>query len=305
MSLLARLSPANDERATVLAGIALMLLGVFMFAFGDALGKYLVATYPVGELLFLRALLPLAVLLALIARTRASLPRLEKPALQVLRMVLSTAEVAAFFISVKYLPLADVITCYLACPIFVTAGSALLLKEQVGWRRWSAVGVGFVGVVIAVQPGGADFGWPWLIALGGSLSFAALMIVTRHLRGTPDIVLAATQFAGTFTVGLCLSTLAWVTPSAVDLSLFFLAGAISIVALLSVNRSLKLAPASVVVPYQYTMIVWAMAFGYVAFGDVPSLATVIGAAIIVAAGIYIFLREQSQAAQTARTPPPA
>jgi drug/metabolite transporter (DMT)-like permease len=292
MSLLSKISTAADERSARLAGIALMLFGVGMFSFGDALGKVLVAGYPVSELLVLRAAVPLMILLVLIWRQRATLPRLERPGLQLLRMVLSTAEVAAFFVAVVYLPLADVITYYLACPIFVTALSAMVLREKVGWRRWSAVVVGFCGVLIALQPSAQTVSWPALIALAGSFCFAWLMIVTRSLRATPDIVLAATQFTGTFSVGLVLAPFVWRTPGLPDLGLFVLAGCISIVALLCTNRSLKLAPASVVVPYQYSMIVWAVMFGYVVFGDVPSAATIVGAAIIIGAGLYIFIREQ-------------
>jgi drug/metabolite transporter (DMT)-like permease len=303
MTLLAKLSTATDEHSARLAGIALMLAGVCMFAFGDALGKVLVAHYPVNELLLLRAAVPLAILLTLIWRRRATLPRIERPWLQLLRMVLSTAEVAAFFVAVVYLPLADVITYYLACPIFVTALSAIILREKVGWRRWSAVVVGFCGVLIALQPSAQTVSWPALIALAGSFSFAVLMIVTRSLRATPDIVLAATQFAGTFSVGLVLAPFAWRAPGLPDLGLFVLAGCISIVALLCTNRSLKLAPASVVVPYQYAMIVWAVMFGYVVFGDVPQVSTILGAAIIIAAGLYIFIREQQLGRETEVSPP--
>jgi drug/metabolite transporter (DMT)-like permease len=292
MSILSKISIHSDERSARLAGIGLMLIGVCMFSFGDALGKVLVASYPVSELLLLRAAVPLAMLLMLIWRQRAMLPRLERPGLQLLRMVLSTAEVAAFFVAVVYLPLADVITYYLACPIFVTALSAIILREHVGWRRWSAVVIGFCGVLIALQPSAQTVSWPALIALAGSFCFALLMIVTRSLRTTPDIVLAATQFTGTFSVGLVLAPFAWRMPGLPDLGLFVLAGCISIVALLCTNRSLKLAPASVVVPYQYSMIVWAVMFGYVVFGDVPSAATIVGAAIIIGAGLYIFIREQ-------------
>ncbi|HEV7409897.1 MAG TPA: DMT family transporter [Bradyrhizobium sp.] len=303
MSIFSKISIHSDERSARLAGIALMLVGVGMFSFGDALGKVLVARYPVNELLLLRAAVPLAILLMLIWRQRATLPRLERPGLHLLRMVLSTAEVAAFFVAVVHLPLADVITYYLACPIFVTALSAIVLREQVGWRRWSAVVVGFCGVLIALQPSAQTVSWPALIALAGSFSFAVLMIVTRSLRATPDIVLAATQFAGTFSVGLVLAPFAWRAPGLPDIGLFVLAGCISIVALLCTNRSLKLAPASVVVPYQYSMIVWAVMFGYVVFGDVPQVSTIVGAAIIIGAGLYIFIREQQLGRETAVSPP--
>src|ERR1700759_2413480 len=248
MSLLSKLSITADERSARLAGIGLMVLSVFMFSFGDATGKFIVATYSVGQLLLLRACAALLVLSPMIWRSRAEFGRLERPWLQLLRVILSTLEVAAFFLATVYLPLADVITYYLACPIFVTALSAIILREQVGWRRWSAVVVGFCGVLIALQPSAQTVSWPALIALGGSFCFAVLMIVTRSLRATPDIVLAATQFAGTFSVGLVLAPFAWRAPGLPDLALFVLAGCISMVALPCTNRSLKLAPASVVAP---------------------------------------------------------
>src|ERR1043166_6007204 len=303
MSLLAKISDHSDERSARLAGIGLMLFSIFMFSFGDALGKYMVATYAVGQLLWLRSCAALLVLSPLIWKHRAQFSRLERPGLQLPRIVLSTLEVAGFFLATVYLPLADVITYYLACPVFVTALSAIVLREQVGWRRWSAVVVGFCGVLIALQPSAQTVSWPALIALGGSFCFALLMIVTRSLRTTPDIVLAATQFAGTISVGLVLPPFAWVTPSLPDLGLFVLAGCISIVALLCTNRSLKLAPASVVVPYQYSMIIWAVIFGYLVFGDVPQVSTIVGAAIIIAAGLYIFIREQRLGREPEVSPP--
>src|SRR6266404_2353580 len=278
MSLLTKISTAADERSARLAGIGLMLLSIFMFSFGDALGKFMVTTYSVGQLLWLRACAALIVLLPMIWRHRAAFTQLERPWLQLLRVALSTLEVAAFFLATVYLPLADVITYYLACPIFVTALSPLVLREHVGWRRWSAVLIGFCGVLIALRPSSQTVSWPALIALGGSLSFALLMLITRSLRRTSDIVL--------------VSPFGWVTPSVGSLGLFAAAGCISVAALLCVNRSLKLAPASVVVPYQYSMIIWAVMFGYVVFGDVPSIATIVGAAIIIGAGFYIFLRER-------------
>jgi drug/metabolite transporter (DMT)-like permease len=219
-------------------------------------------------------------------------------------VTLSSLEVAAFFLATVYLPLADVVTYYLACPIFVTALSAIVLREHVGWRRWSAVLIGFCGVLIALRPSSQTVSWPAMIALGGSLSFALLMLITRSLRATPDIVLASSQFAGTFLLGALLSPFGWFTPSLGSLGLFAAAGCISVSALLCVNRSLKLAPASVVVPYQYSMIIWAVLFGYVVFGDVPQVATLAGAAIIIGAGIYIFMRERKLGRGKAAVGPP-
>jgi drug/metabolite transporter (DMT)-like permease len=255
-------------------------------------------------LLWLRACAALLVLLPTIWKQRAEFFRLERPWLQLLRVTLSTLEVAAFFLATVYLPLADVVTYYLACPIFVTALSGVVLGERIGWRRWTAILVGFCGVLIALRPSAQTVSWPAMIALGGSLSFAILMLITRSLRATPDIVLASSQFGGTFLLGAVLSPFGWVTPSAGSLVLFVVAGIVSVTALLCVNRSLKLAPASVVVPYQYSMIVWAVIFGFVVFGDVPSWATIVGAAIIIGAGLYIFLREQQLGRKDATVSPP-
>jgi drug/metabolite transporter (DMT)-like permease len=305
MTLLAKISADTSNRSAALAGIALMLLAVWMFSFGDALGKYIVATYSVGQLLLLRAASSLVLLFPAIWRQRAALRNIQRPGLQVIRVVLSTLEVAAFFAASVYLPLADVITYYLAAPIFVTAASAIFLGEHVGWRRWSAIVVGFIGVMIALRPSTQAMSWPAMIALAGSASFAALMIITRSLRGTPDIVLTSAQFVGTLLFGLVAAPFGWVTPSLPEFGLFAVAGCISIAAAMCVNRSLKLAPASVVVPYQYTMIIWAVIFGYVVFGDVPSIAMLAGAAVIIVAGLYIFLRERDLVrAEPVMVPPP-
>jgi drug/metabolite transporter (DMT)-like permease len=304
MTLLAKISPRGDERSTHLAGIGLMLLSVLMFSFGDATGKFLVATYSVGQLLCLRACAALLALAPMIWRQRRDFAKLERPRLQLFRVVLSTLEVAAFFLATVYLPLADVVTYYLACPIFVTALSALVLRERVGWRRWSAILIGFAGVVIALHPSTQSLTWPALIALCGSLSFATLLLITRLLRKTPDIVMATSQFVGTFLLGAVLAPIGWVTPTPKSLMLFAAAGLISVCALVSVNRSLKLAPASVVVPYQYSQIIWAVMFGIIVFGDVPAPATIVGAAIIIGAGLYIFLRERKLGREEAAVSPP-
>src|ERR1700676_944673 len=220
MSLLAKISTATDERSARLAGIGLMLLSIFMFSFGDALGKFMVATYSVGQLLWLRACAALIVLLPMVCRHRAAFVHIERPWLQLLRVTLSTLDVAAFFLATVYLPLADVITYYLASPIFVTALSPIVLREHVGWRRWSAVLIGFCGVLIALRPSAQTVSWPAMIALAGSMTFAVLMLITRSLRATPDIVLASVQFIGTFAFGAVLAPFGWITPTPGSLVFF-------------------------------------------------------------------------------------
>jgi drug/metabolite transporter (DMT)-like permease len=303
-----RFSSIVNPKSGAGAGIALMLLACLVFSLNDTLGKWLVATYTVGQLLLIRSSAAMLILLPFLLRREAlaEFSAAPRPRLQILRVVLSSVESALFYWAVVYLPLADVVTFYLAGPIFVTAFSALLLKEQVGWRRWSAVLAGFAGVVIAMRPSAASFSWPALIALTGCVSFALLMIATRAVRGTSDLVLVTGQMAGALVLGIVMAPIGWVSPSARDFALLGLLGVVAMFAHVCVNRSLKLAPASVVVPYQYTFILWAIVFGYFVFGDVPDAMLLTGAAIIVAAGIFIFRREQVRAVQNdAGIPPPA
>jgi drug/metabolite transporter (DMT)-like permease len=288
------------ERSAILAGIGLMLVAMLMFSVNDALGKWLVATYSVGQILLIRAIAALAMLSPFILHGGLEAFRAApQPGLQVLRVVLSTLEVACFYAAVWYLPLADAMTFYLAGPIYVTALSAIFLGETVGRYRWGAVIVGFVGVLVALKPSSESLGIGSLIAIAGSIFYALLMIVTRQLKSTSHVVLASTQVLGALAFGIVTAPFAWVAIGPVDYALLSLLGMVSISAIVLVNQSLKLAPASVVVPYQYTLIVWAILFGYLVFGDVPQRHTIAGAAIIVASGLFIFLREQRLARATA------
>jgi drug/metabolite transporter (DMT)-like permease len=296
----------SSPKSALAAGVALMLLGCFVFSLNDALGKWLVATYSVGELLLIRSAAALCVLAPLAWREGfAAFAAMPRPRLQILRVMLSSLEVGFFFWAVTYLPLADVTTFYLAGPIFVTALSPFLLGETIGWKRCAAVIVGFVGVLVAMRPSSASFGPPALIALGGSILFALQMMVTRSLRGTPDIVLATTQITSTFLLGVLTAPFGWVTPGARDLALFALLGLVAVFGLFCVNRSLKLAPASLVVPYQYSFILWAMILGYLVFGDVPGALLILGAVIIVGAGIFLFWRENAETGGDEALPPVA
>lgn len=294
-------APAPAEPKNAVGGIALMLLAIFIFSVNDTLGKWLAGTYSVGQILLFRGAVGLVVLIPLIRRVGpAALLAVERPGLQVVRVMLATGEVACFYIAVSVLPLADTMTYYLAAPIFATVLAAIVLGERVGWRRWSAVLVGFGGVTLALQPSGAPLGWPALVALTGSVLFSLLMIATRSLRQTSNTVMVAWQMAGSLVFGIVAAPLRWVPIGGSDAVLLGAIGVVAMIAFACVNRSLRLAPASVVVPYQYTVIVWAAIFGYLVFGDVPGSPVVTGPTVIVGAGLFILWREQRTARQTRR-----
>ena len=152
----------------------------------------------------------------------------------------------------------------------MTALSVLLLRERVGWRRWTAVLTGFVGVVIALRPSSSSFTLPALIALSGSVIYALLMITTRALRETNDIALMTTYFIGAVAFGAATVPFGWVTPAPLDILVLCGVAGANILAQFCVIRSLKLASASVVVPYQYTLIIWSVVFGWQMFGELRS-----------------------------------
>ncbi|MDG4905642.1 DMT family transporter [Mesorhizobium sp. WSM4898] len=277
----------------LLAGILLMLAGDFMFALNDAMGKWLVASFSVGQVVLVRSIGAFLVLGPMIANQGAGkLFQVERPVLQVLRVAATTLDTGLFYASVVYLPLADVMSFYMAGPIYVAALSHLLLGEKVGWRRWLAILVGFCGVLIILKPSSAAFSLSSAYALIGSIAFGFAIILGRRLRGTSDTTLVTWQTIGTLIVGGVLTIGAWRTPSALDFGAMLLLGIVSCAAHLMITRALKLAPASTLAPLHYSLLLWAIVFGLVFFGDVPSPRILAGSAIVVLAGIFIFHRQK-------------
>lgn len=290
-------------RRDVLRGIGFMLLGMLLFSLNDALGKWLLGTYTLAQLTLVRGLIGLAIMLPLLRRTR--LPPLAasyRPRLQFLRFVLSPAEACLFFYALISLPLAEVMTYYQAGPIWVTALSALL-GERVGWRRWTAVFAGFCGVLIALHPTtGLSMGA--LAALLGSFLYAGFLVVTGRLPGIHRSVLMVQQLCATLLLGAGLVLFqGWAAPGPVDAGLMLVLGLGSLAGNLCVNLALRLGPAVTVVPFQYTMLFWGTLLGFLVFGDVPGVASLVGAGIIVGAGLYILVREH-RLAQTPVLPAP-
>lgn len=281
----------TPPRAGQALGIALALLGMLMFALNDVLGKWLVSSYSIAQLLLLRSASALLLLAPLVWHSRAAILRPERPGLQTGRVLASSFEVWCFYFAVATLPLADVMTYWLATPIYVAALSPWLLGERVGPWRWGAIAMGFVGVVIALRPGSIAFTPALAASLVGSLAFAYMILSARMLRATPDAALVFWQTLGAAVTGILLAPFFWVDPSLRDLALLALLGVVATVAHLLIARALKLADASNVAPVQYTLMLWAVLFGWLVFGEVPQAAVLAGAAIIVASGLMIWLRE--------------
>jgi len=282
--------PSRPQDA--MAGIGLTALSFFVFSGANVAAKWVMTDFPVGETLFVRSAVTL-LLLAPFLRWRdfAIMRAVGHPGLHLLRMGGSVVDSSSYYWAISALPLADVSAIYLASPIYVTGMSALFLGERVGWRRWLAVLVGFTGVVIALRPSGATLSVHALVALMGSLCFSVSVVATRRLRGVPNTLLVASQVAALLLV-TAATALDWVWPTPLQAGLMVLAAAAAMGGFLLMNRGLQLALASVVTPFQYTSIVWAVVLGYLVFGDVPGTATLTGAAVIIGAGVFIVLRER-------------
>ena len=271
-------------------GVVLYLAGVALFAVNDALGKWLVADYGVGQLMLLRSIGAGVVLAPMIVSLRLKFIDPRRPGLQALRVLCAAVDTFAFYYATRFMPLADVMTFYMATPLIVTALSALLLGEKVERFRWVAVLIGFVGVLIALRPSPQMFSWAAPIALFGATTFALSQTITRELRGIHWLPLVLWQFIGTGLFGAATIPWVWTTPGLFDLGLMFLVGAVAMLCFIFIVRALSLARASVVAPLQYSAILWAAILGWLIWRDVPTPPIVIGNAIIIGSGLYVAAR---------------
>jgi S-adenosylmethionine uptake transporter len=280
-------------------GVVLYLTGIGFFALNDALGKWLVADYGVGQLLLLRSIGAGVVLAPMVLSLRVKLIDPRQPGLQVLRILCASVDTFAFYYATRSMPLADVMTFYMATPLIVTALSAPLLGEKVERFRWIAVLIGFVGVLIALRPSPEMFSRAAPIALFGATSFALGQTITRKLRGIHWLPLVLWQFVGGGLLGAATIPWAWTTPSLFDLGLMFLLGVVAMVCFIFIVRALSLARAAVLAPLQYSGLLWAAILGWLVWRDVPTLRIVIGNAIIIGSGLYVATRGRmvSQAAE--------
>ncbi len=248
-------------------------------------------SYSVAQLIAIRSLSALVVLVPFLLRdSLGQLWRLDRPGLQALRAGLLAVEGLGFYAAVAYLPLGDVVTYWLAAPIYVAALTPLVLGERVSGAVWAAIGLGFIGVVVAPNASQAGLTPAAGIALLGSAAFAGAMLLGRKLRGTPDTMLVAWQIVGALIASgaiIALTPGAWVATPPRDLAALCLLGVVAMAAHILVNRSFKHADAAVVMPYQYSLLIWATVLGALFFADTPRTAMLLGAGLIVLAGLII------------------
>jgi len=285
---------AREDAEGTRAGIGIMFAVTFTFSVMDALTKMAVQIYPAPQILWIRYMIFAGATLAHGLRRRGRYLFVSRAiALQLFRGFLLSGEILIFIVAFRYLPLADVQAIAAAGPLMTTALSVPLLKEQVGIRRWSAIGVGAVGVFIIIRPGFAAFDPMLLLPLFGIALYALYQVLTRKAARYDD---ASTTVLYTGVTGLismsCVGPFFWITPDWTGLAMMAAIGVLGMTGHGLLIKALSLAPASVLQPLNYLMLPWAVLWGYLIYDDLPDLATILGAAIVVASGIYTFHREQ-------------
>lgn len=283
---------ASSDRT--LHGIAMMLLAVSLFSIMDAFVKWLGQDYPTMQIVFFRSLfafVPLAFLIHRFGGMRAAL-RVTSPGGHVIRCLCGTGAMFLIFYAYANMKLADAVAISFAAPLFSTLLSVPLLGEKVGIRRWSACLVGFVGVVIMIQPGPGILQSIALVPLLAALFNAGAMIYIRRLSRTESVAsiifwftLSTTLLSGLF------MPFQWVMPQGWDWALLITVGLIGGAAQIAMTSAFSQAAVAAISPFKYASIIWATLIGWLIWDEIPSMSIWLGWPLVLASGLYIVYRE--------------
>jgi len=275
-----------------------MIVGGILLTAQDAITKWLTSDYHAGEIMAYRGIFMLALVMAVLSWPRRGggnrWPDLRphRPGAVALRSAFAVAASATVVISFAFLPLAEALAVIFISPLMLTALSVPLLKEPVGWRRWSAVLVGFAGMLLIVRPGGGNFGWFVLVPIAAAALGAGRDGITR-LIGTGETTLCLTFYMvlASFAGGLASLGFGTHWPDLADWGLFAAAGSLGFGAYYFTTRAFQIARAAAMSPFKYLSLIWGASLGYLVWGDVPDTLKIAGAALVVASGLYTLHRE--------------
>lgn len=286
-------------------GVAYLTLSTFYFGIAGALVKLLIEDYSVFEIAFARNLFGLIPAIIMSSRKWRAGFVTANPLSHLWRCIFGVASMLLIFASYRWLSLPAATAITFAAPLFITALSVLLLQEHVGSHRWSAVIAGFAGILILLKPGGNLFNWGGFAALAAAFFHALAMISLSRLRITENTEVTTLYFTlfATVITG-CLLPLGWKIPDAYGALLLVLLGLISGAGQFLLTKAYGLADASLISPFSYISMVWAVLFGFFIWNDVPETTTILGSIVVVLSGIYILHRERTLAIRRAdRTDP--
>ena len=305
MRVLKELAGSNHVNAPGL-GISCLVLGGFFITMNDTAIKAASPGLPVGEIMFLRAVVQFAlVLVYLIAFRRFGELRVEHPLGQAGRATVMVVASFLFVWALRLLPLVDATALLFIAPLIMTALAPFFLGEKVGWHRWAAVGVGFAGMMVMLRPTGEGLQWAALLAIGAATGSALRDTITRRISSGDSTI--ATLFYTSLAI-LAVATLTlpfgWKTPEPADYAILGFAGLLQFSAHFLMIETFRFIQVSAVAPFKYIVLIWAAGAGYWLFGEIPDLYTVLGAMLIVAGGLYVVHREQIRRPAVARVEDP-
>ena len=280
-----------------LRGLMLMGLGFLLFSTADTQAKLLTDYFHPMQIVWSRQVGLLLGVLVAMAMLGPSILRTQHPVLQISRGVLAVISATCFIFALRFVPLADAVAVSFVAPFLVTAMGALFLGERVGLRRWGAVTVGFVGTLIVIRPGMGVMHPAGLLILVAATAFAARQVLSRMLASSDRTITTITYTALASVLVLSAPLpLFWTLP-ATGWQWALLGGMAVFAALgeLLIIKSLEIAQAAVLAPMHYSLMIWGTFWGWLVFGQLPDRWTWIGAAIIIATGLYILHRERKMA----------
>ena len=274
-------------------GVLYMVASVVCFSIMDICVKWL-DYYPVGQVLFFRFFIGFIPIFFIIPKNKIlSFYKTSRPGLHAFRAISGALAIIALFYGLRELPLADVVSLTFGGPIFVTIASIFFLSEKVGIKRWCAVFLGFIGMLLIVKPAFLDLNYYYISPIIFCIFFACVAISVRSLSKTEENYTIAFYFTFLCTIlGLCsLFFLDWVMPTKIDFLIFIVLGLCGSLGNLLLTQSYRLTEASLVTPIKYLSLVFAIVFGYIIWNEIPKILTLIGAGLVVASSFVIFVRE--------------
>lgn len=273
-----------------------MAVAMAGFTMNDSITKLMASQMNFGEVMLVRGLFAMALIAALAVHQRAIRP-LRTLFVQpvALRIVGEVGATVSFLAAITHLPLANTSAIMQSLPLAITLGAAVGLGEPVGWRRWSAIVAGFIGVLIIVRPGVAGFNQFTLLALVSVLFCSLRDLATRRIPAQiPSLFITLLTTITVTTAGavILVPLGGWTSPSSHSVGMLALAAVLVLIGYQCVIMALRSGDISAIAPFRYTALLWAMLLGYLVFGDVPDTMMVLGASIIVLSGLYAFYRER-------------
>jgi drug/metabolite transporter (DMT)-like permease len=273
-----------------------MVIAGLLLTANDGILKWLTGGYSTGQIMFVRGLF-VFIPISFFIWWAGGIYQMRIVSLkgQLFRAIFVVIGTFCFVSGLAYLPLADAISISFAGPLFVTAMASYFLKEIIGWRRWVAVFIGFIGVMIIIRPTGDAMQWAALLPLIASFTGALRDIITRYIAGgEQSATILTVSTVAVCLAGLATAPLGWKPVPLSDLFLFLASGLLIGGAHFLMIDSFRYAEAAIVTPFKYTSIIWGTAFGFLVWGNLPDQWTMTGSMIVIASGLYILSRETNK-----------